>query len=437
MLSTTSRWVIADETPITMFPDGVHVRHMIISPDLRHVAYIVDTGDCHRVVVDDRVDPPCVSVDTLRFSNVGNHVSYIAKLPDATYCMVKDGVFGKAYEDITSYGFSPDGVYLVYEAISHEDIYLVLDSQEHGPYDMVVPWSPAWSADSRHFAYEMQDAEGIHVILDGQVSKAWEIVEGTQFHPANGQLIYLATSKDLHYVVFGDQVITIPEDFLSDLVCHPTATQFAFQSLTDDGVCICVPHANPAPCCTFIDSFLYSAHGEHFAYIAGIAGKEYVLLDHIPGMAFDDIRLRSLIFSPNGERLAYVAIRDNQQVLVEHQTSVETAYDAISQDTLRFSGDNAHLAYIVQDNGRWRLIVNGERGELYDDVGTPVFSPDSEHLAYRLRDGEKWRIMIDGRPASRPLDCVGDPQFTKGSSEVGYLAREGNRLRYVEVGRYR
>lgn len=44
MLSTTAKWIIADETIVTELPLDVRVLKKVISPDLRHVAYVADLG---------------------------------------------------------------------------------------------------------------------------------------------------------------------------------------------------------------------------------------------------------------------------------------------------------------------------------------------------------------------------------------------------------
>jgi hypothetical protein len=276
----------------------------------------------------------------------------------------------------------------------------------------------------------------MHIVLDGQPGPSWTILSEIQFHPVTNELAYLAESQDKRCVIIGKDAFEIAGDSLSDLVCNPATRQFAVQVYVDGGARLHTQQTTSAPLCSFITTLIYSQDGNHFAYAAEIDDRQYVLLDHEPGMAFDTIRQRSLTFSPDGSRLVYVAESEDQRLLVEHLSVQWAPYEDISWNSLRFSSNGAHFAYTACIDHRWHLIIDGTPSAPHDDVGIPVFSPDSEHLAYRVRDGEEWRVIIDERPASRALTVVSDPQFTTGNEDVVYLAGEGNQFRFVEVVRY-
>ncbi|MDD5543125.1 MAG: hypothetical protein PHX83_08110, partial [Acidobacteriia bacterium] len=92
---------------------------------------------------------------------------------------------------------------------------------------------------------------------------------------------------------------------------------------------------------------------------------------------------KSITFSPNGRRLAFIASakEGKQQAVVVDETEGKP-YDSILEGTLAFSPDSAHLAYIAQTSGKQFLIVDGE--VKYGDTSLIkkfLFSPDGKRLA--------------------------------------------------------
>jgi hypothetical protein len=60
-----------------------------------------------------------------------------------------------------------------------------------------------------------------------------------------------------------------------------------------------------------------------------------------------------------------------------------------------FSANGKHLACAVEKDEKWRLLLDGHAGELYDGMQSPVFGSDSKHLAYPARKGGKWRLVTE------------------------------------------
>ena len=177
-----------------------------------------------------------------------------------------------------------------------------------------------------------------------------------------------------------------------------------------------------------------SSDQKRFAYIAtDDKGKKFVVLNGQPLKAYEAVW--SLVFSPDGKRVAFTARRDGKAMVVcdgkEGRHYPEVFYPM-------FSPDSKSLAYWARsaDFKQWFAIwdekemtqLNGEPqlafspdgralacatysgGGLYrftetveslaaghDRASKPVFSPDSRHIACALGKDMRWWVCVDGK----------------------------------------
>ncbi len=69
-------------------------------------------------------------------------------------------------------------------------------------------------------------------------------------------------------------------------------------------------------------------------------------------------------------------------------------YNTISSP--KFSPDGKHFAYVAQENGKYSIVLDGEKKGLYDDIYCegPYFTKDSKYLYYVVRKGNNlWRMV--------------------------------------------
>jgi hypothetical protein len=92
------------------------------------------------------------------------------------------------------------------------------------------------------------------------------------------------------------------------------------------------------------------------AYPTEREDKQLVVVDGVEGKEYDGIGPGSLVFSPEGKRVAYAALR----------------------------GD------------KWLVVVDGVEGKKYDRIGGVLFCPDGRCVTYTVRRGGKWLIVVDG-----------------------------------------
>ncbi|HYM74830.1 MAG TPA: hypothetical protein VE377_02540 [Candidatus Dormibacteraeota bacterium] len=63
------------------------------------------------------------------------------------------------------------------------------------------------------------------------------------------------------------------------------------------------------------------------------------------------------------------------------------------------SPDGKRIAYVALRDGKLLVVVDGREGPEYDaiDKGTPVFSSDGKRVAYTAQKGGKWLVVVDGQ----------------------------------------
>ncbi|NLJ05977.1 MAG: hypothetical protein GX435_09815, partial [Exilispira sp.] len=69
------------------------------------------------------------------------------------------------------------------------------------------------------------------------------------------------------------------------------------------------------------------------------------------------------------------------------------AYDKVCW--IEFSPDGKKLAYIAVADGKWYVVFGKKKSEAYDGVCYLTFSPDGKQLAYVTREGnEFWKRIM-------------------------------------------
>jgi Tol biopolymer transport system component len=165
---------------------------------------------------------------------------------------------------------------------------------------------------------------------------------------------------------------------------------------------------------------VFSSDGRHVAYLANRGGHIRVVVDgqvasdghgSVEYYAIDPI---SLIFSPDGRRLAYPVYREKggKEFLVA-DGKVGAGYKRILRYSLRFSPDGNRLAYVAAEGTKQVVVLDGRAGNEYDsiDASSLCFSPNSKHFEYSATNTGKDFVMLDGRPIL-DYDAVGQPIFS-------------------------
>lgn len=65
--------------------------------------------------------------------------------------------------------------------------------------------------------------------------------------------------------------------------------------------------------------------------------------------------------------------------------------------TVTFSQDAKHVAFGVENDGKFRAIVDGKEGPPYEDITVVEYSPQANHFYYGGKREGKWYLVRDGK----------------------------------------
>ncbi len=377
------------------------------------------------------------------FSRTGTAVVYIAE-QDGKTRVVHNGVAGKLYQAISNVRISPDGQRVAYVAHFNDKSRLVIDGREGPSYDDIGP--PVFSPDSRHIACKVQAGSLLHIVVDGQISDGYRRFNGAPVFSSDSKKIAHAEGaeeqrrarlvvseldlKSSHVMEScGDQMVTSVDTNMIAAVCTSNGKASVVEFSFDDPQKIVEGHRYDG-----ISNLTFAKNGFGLSYAAVKKGAAYLILngreEKLPHAAL----VADPVIRPD-KKGAGVIMGDAENVFL-HQAfhkgeTKENNYVMI--EDLVYNKDGTAHAYAALKNNRWRIVVNGNEGPLFDKVVGPVFSPDGKKLVYRARnDGRRFVVIADtaGRTVLQhpAYEQVFQPVFTADGKSVAYGVKDGRKL---------
>lgn len=174
------------------------------------------------------------------------------------------------------------------------------------------------------------------------------------------------------------------------------------------------------------DSFLQGPDGQSVVYVVMSAGKMHVHRNNTPGAPFDGISLDTLHYSPDGQRLAYLGVREEKNIVVLDEK--EYVYEAVTEEGVQFSPDSKHASWVVKTpEGKQALVFDGVLQAPHDGVSPAgvEYSSDGQHYAYQVSDANRTSIVLDGVPGPH-VQGILEYRFSPGGGRLGVIAEEGD-----------
>lgn len=191
---------------------------------------------------------------------------------------------------------------------------------------------------------------------------------------------------------------------------------------------------------------VFSREGRHLAYGAEVAGAFRLIVD---GQAIGELPIAPIeaVWSPDGERLAYVELREAAKNVYECRIVIDGVagpwFDGLRNagGAMQFSPDSRRFAYYrVDGEGHCQWVVDGVAQRLANEVPTvsiarmrrvgvvepplaACFSPDSRRFAYFADVVEKGVAILEDDVPGPLFKGVGVPVFSPDSRRLAYLAQ--------------
>jgi dipeptidyl aminopeptidase/acylaminoacyl peptidase len=186
---------------------------------------------------------------------------------------------------------------------------------------------------------------------------------------------------------------------------------------------------------------VFSADGRRVAYSAGIGPRTTVIIDGEEGKPCKRVApcvsIGAPVFSPDGRHIGYVERRHKMwtsgpQFRMARDDEEGHDYDYIGRPV--FSPDSEHVAYLVREEKDRYLVIDAKEtpAAKADEVSEPRFSPDGRRIAYAVRRGKQFVVVLDGQPGAE-YDQVGLPRFHL-DGRLTHAARRGKTAILVTEG---
>ena len=223
---------------------------------------------------------------------------------------------------------------------------------------------------------------------------------------------------------------------LETIIFSEDSQRFAYAAETDDGWIMVVDGVHSRPW-TGIGEVLFGP-GQQFVYVANDSAHWRVILENTPSPPFEAVMQGSLTFSPRGCRLAFVVVEgDKFRIVVDGEPG--SLYDGIG--TLRFGPDGERPAYVARKGSQQYLVLNGQLLGPFNLIADFTFGPNGR-LGILVREDDGWQVVIDGKKGEA-FDNLGSIQFSQGGQyayaaeldDSWFIIQNGTRsLAYSSVG---
>lgn len=334
---------------------------------------------------------------------------------------------------------------------------IVVDGQPIAEVNYFEPESLALSFDGKRVAYVVDEDHGKKrwLVADGQRGPEYDWagnpagISEISFSPDGKHLAYVLGKGDRKHpssVPVVDGVAGQEYDEVLHLAFSPDSGHVAYAARTGKQWKVVVDGQSGA-WCDDIFGPAFSPDSKRVAYGARQGKRWSVVVDGQLGVAYDElfnfwnvshypniqaVLIEAQWLNMDGQSQASYAMLSTQDPA--HYINGAPGYQYATR--LVFSPDSKHLAYAAKRNGKWVVVVDGQEGAEYDDigVGSPAFSPDGKRIAYSEKTDAKapWAVVADGQ-AGPEFDAISNPSFSPDGKHLAYAAVQGGHFDKQQV----
>ncbi len=183
---------------------------------------------------------------------------------------------------------------------------------------------------------------------------------------------------------------------------------------------------------------LFASNGKREIYkIQRDDGKWVVIIDGQESGAYDSVD--NAVFSQDGKHFAFSGTNGDETEVVLDGKAQEGKYKNVIEIVFNQNGDK--LAYVAVDkNGKSMVIVNGQSGKTYDEIGTLktssgesyiIFSPDGNSYAYKVTVNGQTFVVVNGKEEQAYSDIINFSFNSDGSYSYTAINQSGQQITII------
>ncbi len=415
-----------------------------LSDDLRHVAWIEGEKEGKkRAVVNGVTGSWHDDIRTYSMRFVPNGDFFYTAGAGGKSILFRNGEPGPVFDDSFSpeLSLSEDGAHVLVSGKVGDQTHVYLDGKlvrktRFSVREGVVAGNgkAAWIERGREENYGPEFA--MVVTPDGTEGHRYKAIHSAPLLTRNqGDLYYIAEKEDGNrYLVRNGEELMPTMRYGYEFTVSPDGVSYAFVGHVDDKVRSMVINGQIGP--DFDEIWRpagFSPDGQRHIYSGTKNGEALLVVDgRIVSHSLGSPKsIYEVTFSPDGRRWAAVfEFSDKEYVVVVDGREAGRGQGQVR--TIAFSPDGTRVAWVEGGKNSMRVVLQGKAGPEFQEIYSeepPQFSPDGRHLVYFSMDAKERKTALHVFGGEKRTHDMVPPRAVFTDRGVEYVALDGNRLR--------
>lgn len=326
----------------------------------------------------------------------------------------------------TSIWISPDGRHVALIIRQDKKATMFIDGvpgQSFGdielPGDLGPPFgkpAPTFSADSKRYTYIAVSGSKKCLVVDGKCGEMHDEITDFGFSPDSRHVFYLAKTN-VTRVVNGKKVRTSSELLYIDGKPLPDKVNRVRYGLLSDSL-VFEPNGDRIAIVVTVDPASKKEVANEPYGSAELAARIWDGEKLIPAGRSD---LIEFVFTPQQSRVSMEWTNKGSTWVIDGRRDPTFS----STDDFMFGTGGQHYAYVanvwIKDHLKYAVVTDGKPGIVYDSIDDLHLSPDGLYVAYRARTKFGVRMVIDSVEGPE-MAYIRRPVFDQATGRVAYQA---------------